>query len=284
MPRSEHNKLLKENVTKAFKKASEKLQKSINLEVKSMATKLKLSDRIEKLAEAPAYMTLKDHQENFRSKLSCWSINPCKNEIRKISKIVLEKINKKLLKELDFNQWKDTDDVIRWFKNIPNKSEYKFIQLDMKEFYHSITEKLLNNAITFADNYILISKEDIRIIKHCSESLLFYWNGAWKKKDADTTFDVTMGSYDGAEFCELIGIYIQPLLTNLLAKDNMSLYRDNVLFILCKINKQQTDRVRIKTNQYFRKYPLQDWHCYQSNRSWLLRCNIELREQHIPSV
>ena len=132
MPTSEHNELLKENVTKAYKKAPEKLQKSINLEVKSMATKLKLSDRIEKLAEAPAYMTLKDHQENFQSKPSCWSINPCKNEIRKISKIVLEKISKKLLKELDFNQWKDTDDVIRWFKNIPNKSKYKFIQLDMK--------------------------------------------------------------------------------------------------------------------------------------------------------
>ena len=71
MPTSEHNKLLKENVTKAYKKAPEKLQKSINLEVKSMATKLKLSDRIEKLAEAPAYMTLKDHQENFQSKPSC---------------------------------------------------------------------------------------------------------------------------------------------------------------------------------------------------------------------
>ena len=71
MPTSEHNKLLKENVTKAYKKAPEKPQKSINLEAKSMATKLKLSDQIEKLAEAPAYMTLKDHQENFRSKPSC---------------------------------------------------------------------------------------------------------------------------------------------------------------------------------------------------------------------
>ena len=56
---SEHNKLLKENVTKTYKKAPEKLQKSINLEAKSIATKLKLSDRIEKLAEAPAYVTLK---------------------------------------------------------------------------------------------------------------------------------------------------------------------------------------------------------------------------------
>ena len=44
------------------------------------------------------------------------------------------------------------------------------------------------------------------------KSFLFYGNEAWKKKDADTTFDVTMGSYDGAELCELIGIYIKSLL------------------------------------------------------------------------
>ena len=82
------------------------------MEAKSIATKLKLSDRIEKLAEAPAYVTLKDHKGNFWSKPSCRLINLCKNEIWKISKIVLEKINKKLLKELDFNQWKNTGDVI----------------------------------------------------------------------------------------------------------------------------------------------------------------------------
>ena len=142
-----------------------------------------------------------------------------KNKIGKISKIVLEKINKKLLKELDFNQWRNTEDVIRWLRNIPNKSECKFIQLDIKEIYPSSKEKSLNNVITFAENYIPISKEDIRIIKHCRKCLLFYTNEAWKEKDADTTFDVRMGSYDGAELCELIGIYIQSLLTNILSKD-----------------------------------------------------------------
>ena len=74
-----------------------------------------------------------------------------------------------------------------------------------------MTEKSLNNAITFAENCISISKEDIRIIKHCRKSLLFYRNKAWKKKDNDT-----MGSYDGAEVREIIGIYIQSLLINIL--------------------------------------------------------------------
>lgn len=69
---------------------------------------------------------------------------------------------------------------------------------------------------------------------------MFYGNETWKKKDSDTTFDVTMGSYDVAE---LIGINIQCLLTNILSKDDMVLYRGNGLFILRKVNKQQTDRI-----------------------------------------
>ena len=81
---------------------------------------------------------------------------------------------------------------------------------------------------------------------------MFYGDEAWKKKDADTTFDVTMGSYDGAELCELIGIYIQSLLTNILSKDNMGLYRDDGLFILRKRNRQQTDRIRKKIINIFK--------------------------------
>ena len=53
---------------------------------------------------------------------------------------------------------------------------------------------------------ISISIEDIWIIKYCSNSLLFYKNEAWKKKDTDTTCNVTTGRYDGAELWELIGI------------------------------------------------------------------------------
>ena len=87
---------MKESVTKIYKKPPEKLQKSINLGKKSIATNLKLSDRIEKLAEAPVYITLKDHKGNFRSMPSCQLINPSKNKIGKTSKIASEKINKKI--------------------------------------------------------------------------------------------------------------------------------------------------------------------------------------------
>ena len=43
---------------------------------------------------------------------------------------------------------------------------------------------------------------------HARKSLLFVNNSTWIKKGGDPTFDVTMGSYDGAEICELVGLFI----------------------------------------------------------------------------
>ena len=38
--------------------------------------------------------------------------------------------------------------------------------------------------------------------------LLFSNNESWKKKQTESCFDVTMESFDGAEVCKLVGIYI----------------------------------------------------------------------------
>ena len=43
------------------------MEKSINLEAKEIAAGVKLDDRIEYMAKAPAYITLKDEKDNFRS-------------------------------------------------------------------------------------------------------------------------------------------------------------------------------------------------------------------------
>ena len=45
-----------------------------------------------------------------------------------------------------------------------------------------------------------------------------------EKKKYDSSFDSTMDSYDGADLCEFIGIYIQSLLECSLEKDQMGLY------------------------------------------------------------
>ena len=53
-----------------------------------------------------------------------------------------------------------------------------------------------------------------------------------EKKNTDSCFDVTMGSYDGAEICELVGIYVLSLLANIIDKNNSGLYRDYGLILL----------------------------------------------------
>ena len=49
---------------------------------------------------------------------------------------------------------------------------------------------------------------------HSRKSLLFDQGTAWIKKNDDGLFDVTMGSYDGAEVCELVGLLILDQLGN----------------------------------------------------------------------
>ena len=73
-----------------------------------------------------------------------------------------------------------------------------------------------------------------------------------RKKNAEGCFDVTMGSYDRAEICELVGIYILSRLSTIIDKNDCGLYRDDDLLVLRNTNGQQIDRVRKNTIQTFK--------------------------------
>ena len=109
-------------------------------------------------------------------------INPTKNELGKISKKIIVQINQEILKKTDVNQWKTRSNLINWFNNIENKKNCSFIQFDIKEFYPSITEEILEKAISFAKSLMDIGDHKIRKIKHCRKSILFHNDVAWKKK------------------------------------------------------------------------------------------------------
>ena len=64
-------KLLRDNVTKHYKTAPEHLYDDINSEAKSIAKRLNIYDRMETLAKTDAFLTLKDHKENFANNLPC---------------------------------------------------------------------------------------------------------------------------------------------------------------------------------------------------------------------
>ena len=228
-----YNKLLQENITKDYKKASDEDVMNVNLEAKSITKSLKIDDRVECMSETTAFITLKDHKNNFVNAPKCRLINPAKSEVGKISKQILNEINYKVKRILSLKQWRNTDEVISWFKNITNKDTRSFLQFDIIEFYPSITEKLLDDAFSFASATIGVnlSKQDIDIVKNSRKSFLFSENRdentVWVKNKGN--FDVTMGAYDGAELCELIGLFMLSKIQEKFPEIEVGLYRDDGL-------------------------------------------------------
>ena len=78
-----------------------------------------------------AFITLKDHKDNFINNPKCTLINPTKTEIGKISSIKLKEINSELRSKLNINQWRNKADTLKWFNTIENNHKKKFFQLDM---------------------------------------------------------------------------------------------------------------------------------------------------------
>ena len=75
-------------------------------------------------------------------------INPSKTVIGKISKTIFDKINIQLVSSIKVNQWKNSDSVINWFKNIPEKKLCTFIVFDIENrevLYHQRTWELIIN-------------------------------------------------------------------------------------------------------------------------------------------
>ena len=105
---------------------------------------------------------------------------------------------------------------------IEEKSNHKFIVFDIKDFYPSMKETLLIKAINFAEKRVNITNEDKVIIKHARKSLLYGNSEPWMKKDSGL-FDVTMGAYDGAEVCELVGTVLLYKLYLKYNKNNIGL-------------------------------------------------------------
>ena len=158
--------------------------------------------------ENEAYITIKDHKEDFPNKISCRLINPSKSDIGKISKQILDKINFKIISETKSNQWKNSTSVIEWFNNIQNKNQHRFVVFDIESFYPSISEDLFNEALSFAKTKVNITDQEMSIITQSRNTLLFNKNQLWVKRSGNEEFDVPMGCFDGAELCETIGIYI----------------------------------------------------------------------------
>ena len=255
LEKGEYEKLLHDSITTTYKKASPKLEKKINTAGKKFAKDAKILDKLEINAKNDCFITLKDHKENFANNPKTRLINPAKNEIGRISKVILDKINKELTNKLKINQWKSDTSVVDWFKAIKNKQECTFTVFDIEQFYPSIKESVLLKALEFAKTHTKVLKKDIDVIRHSRRSLLFNQGEPWVKKE-DEKFDVTMGAHDGAEVCELVGIYLQSLLSERFTKEDFGLYRDDGLAVFRNVSGPQAERIKKEFRRLFKENQL----------------------------
>ena len=237
-------------------------QASINRDTKSHAKTMEIDDRMECHSEANAFLTIKNHKDEFLNKIKCRVINPASNNLGKVSKRILDKINTKCREATRVNQWRSTQDVLQWFSGVhaanPTKKKAKFLQFDINEFYPSISEELLRNSIRFAKNHATIEQGEEDLIMACRKSILFNDGRAWTKKEKN--FDVTMGAQDGAEIAELTGIYllqqINKSLSKMEQKAHAGLYRDDGLIYIEDANGPLINRIEKTLHRIFKNNKL----------------------------
>ena len=106
LTREEHEKILNDSITATYKKASNNIKKKINPVGKQVLRNNKVLKRMQTNRENNCFISLKDYKEKFQNNPTVRLINPAKNELGKISKVILYRINKNIWEKLQFNQCK----------------------------------------------------------------------------------------------------------------------------------------------------------------------------------
>ena len=145
--KEDYKKYLRDNITKTYKKSTNSKVIRVDLDGKKIADKLLISDIADQFQKHDAFITVKDHKESFPHNPSFRLINPSKSDTGKVSKTILDRMNKEITSSVRVNQWKNSSAVIKWFRNIENKSNCSFIIFDIQDFYPSISLSLFNRAI-----------------------------------------------------------------------------------------------------------------------------------------
>lgn len=256
MKPEKYDQLLIENVTANYKLGNDKQLDDVNQELKTIASDLNIADRMELMARKPAFISLKDHKENFENNPKCRLINPAKSELGKISKAIIDRINTSIRTRTGLNQWNNSTSVTEWFTAINEKSHHTFISFDIAEFYPSISENLLQRAISWAKKHTTITEKDEHIIKHARKSFLFHGEKTWVRQGRDDLFDVTMGSSDGAEVCELVVLFILDYLSKKFGRANLGIYRDDGLILLKNVTARLAEKAKKDLMKDFEKFDL----------------------------
>ena len=180
-----------------------------------------------------------------------------KPEIGKVSKNIVDKMNVSIRCKADVNQWRSTKEVIRWFNNFEDKKQLSYLTFHIADFYPSITDDLLIKTLNWAQVNHSIAVTEFDAIMHARRTILYDHKGnVWTKKKSKNQLDVSMGANDGAEICELVGLYIHTEIHKNIDFTSVGLYRDDGLAVIRSASGSSLYRYRKKLITLFQDYEL----------------------------
>ena len=116
-----------------------------------------------------------------------------------------------------------------------------FLQLDIVDFYPSISQELLDNSLLWAKSLITIDADVISTITNARKTLLFSDGVSWQKNTGLS--DVTQGGLDSCQMCELVGLYLLKQVKDSFPLLDFGLYRDDGLAIHQKLPGPELNRM-----------------------------------------
>ena len=81
----------------------------------------------------------------------------------------------------------------------------------------------------YAKTSVNMSDEEINSMMHSRKPLLFCNPDIWIKKNANSDFDIRMGSFHGMELSKLVDLYFLHILVEKYGKHRIGLYHDDGL-------------------------------------------------------
>ena len=102
---------------------------------------------------------------------------------------------------------------------------------------------------------MFINNQDTETILAARRSFLYHQDEPWVKIGSED-FDVPMGSFDGAEICEIVGLYLLFRITQkrrgIINSEGIGIYRDDGLIIV-RGGAIECERIAKKLHNYSRK-------------------------------
>ena len=250
-----HDILIEREVQKNHKLATEEEVSTANEHHKAIVRDFELEKKLVfKTSPRPAFPTIKDHKDDFPNNPKIRLLNPTKPEVGRISKILLEDICSKIKAKLKLDLFKNSNEVILWFnkyKTNPKRRNPKFVVYDIGDYYPSVTEQLMNDALDWATQHVEISADERNVIIKSKYAFLYHGDRAWTKRAGP--FDNGQGFLDGAESTDLIGLFLLSK-TQYLGMQ-MGKFRDDGLAISF-LTPRETENATKKLCQIYQQYGL----------------------------